>query len=40
MIIVGSISSKEEISELAFVTKVVVVGQRAQVLSSQLRQEQ
>ena len=35
MLIVGQVSSKEEASEITFIAKLVVVGQRARFLARQ-----
>lgn len=35
MIIVGSLSTRDEVDEITFIAKMVVVGQRARILAAQ-----
>jgi hypothetical protein len=39
MMIVGNVSSKEEAKEIESIVKALVVGNRARVLASQLKEE-
>jgi len=39
MLIVGSVDGKEDAQEIMYIAKIFAVGQRAQVLSQQIRRK-